>query len=79
MPSTVCPVASTQTVDGGAHWTLQFQNQNPDAFYDCFAFWTPKRGIAISDSVNGRFPDLRTSTDYARHIKCRCIFCLVRR
>src|SRR6201997_627522 len=50
-----------KTVDGGANWTLQFQNQNPGAFYDCFAFWTPKRGISHSDSVNGVFPDLRTT------------------
>jgi photosystem II stability/assembly factor-like uncharacterized protein len=50
-----------KTIDGGAHWTMQFQNQNPGAFYDCFAFWTPRRGIAHSDSVNGVFPDLRTT------------------
>lgn len=48
-----------KTVDGGATWTLQFQNQNPGAFYDCFAFWTPKRGLSFSDSVNGVFPNLR--------------------
>ncbi len=48
-----------KTVDGGATWTMQFQNQDPAAFYDCFAFWTPKRGISHSDSVNGVFPDLR--------------------
>jgi photosystem II stability/assembly factor-like uncharacterized protein len=50
-----------KTEDGGATWTIQFQNQNPGAFYDCFAFWTPKKGIAHSDSVNGVFPDLRTT------------------
>ncbi len=50
-----------KTTDGGATWTLQFQNQNADAFYDCFAFWTPKRGITQSDSVNGRFPVIRTT------------------
>jgi photosystem II stability/assembly factor-like uncharacterized protein len=50
-----------KTVDGGAHWTMQFQNQLTGAFYDCFAFWTPKRGITHSDSVNGVFPDLRTT------------------
>src|SRR5467141_4706544 len=50
-----------KTIDGGATWTMQFQNQNPSAFYDCFAFWTPKRGISHSDSVNGVFPDLRTT------------------
>jgi photosystem II stability/assembly factor-like uncharacterized protein len=50
-----------KTEDGGATWTLQFQNQIPGAFYDGFAFWTPRRGIAHSDSVNGVFPDLRTT------------------
>src|SRR5437868_8182242 len=50
-----------KTEDGGATWTIQFENQNPNAFYDGFAFWTPNRGIAHSDSVNGVFPDLRTT------------------
>jgi len=50
-----------KTTDGGATWTLQFQNQDPDAFYDCFAFWTPKRGLTQSDSVNGRFPVISTT------------------
>ena len=50
-----------KTVDGGATWTMQFQNQLVNAFYDCMAFWTPNRGIAHSDSVNGVFPDLRTT------------------
>ena len=49
-----------KTTDGGASWTMQFQNQDAKAFYDCFAFWTPTHGIAVSDSVDGRFPDLRT-------------------
>src|SRR5438105_13982218 len=50
-----------KTTDGGATWTMQFENQNPNAFYDGFAFWTPNRGIAHSDAVNGVFPDLRTT------------------
>jgi photosystem II stability/assembly factor-like uncharacterized protein len=50
-----------KTEDGGATWTIQFENQNPNAFYDGIAFWTPHRGIAHSDSVNGVFPDLRTT------------------
>ncbi len=49
-----------KTVDGGAQWTMQFQNKTTNAFYDCFAFWTPERGITHSDSVNGVFPDIRT-------------------
>ena len=50
-----------KTTNGGATWTMQFQNQDPNAFYDCFAFWTPKRGIAQSDSVGGQFPVIRTT------------------
>src|ERR1700679_2121192 len=50
-----------KTTDGGSTWTQQFQNQLVGAFYDCFAFWTPTRGVAHSDSVNGVFPDIRTS------------------
>jgi len=50
-----------KTVDGGATWTIQFINETVNAFYDCFAFWAPRRGIAHSDSVSGVFPDLRTT------------------
>src|SRR4029078_2857700 len=50
-----------KTTDGGATWSLQFQNQNPSAFYDCFAFWSPTRGFSQSDSVNGQFPVERTT------------------
>ncbi len=50
-----------KTVDGGATWTTEFTNLTANAFYDCFAFWTPTRGIAHSDSVNGVFPDIRTN------------------
>src|SRR4051812_22444219 len=28
-----------KTIDGGSTWSQQFQNQNANAFYDCFAFW----------------------------------------
>ena len=50
-----------KTEDAGAHWTVQFTNATANAFYDCFAFWGPDRGIAHSDSVDGVFPDIRTS------------------
>ena len=50
-----------KTIDGGATWTIQFTNETANAFYDCFAFWTPARGITHSDSVNGVFPDIRTT------------------
>ncbi|HEY7405153.1 MAG TPA: YCF48-related protein, partial [Candidatus Angelobacter sp.] len=50
-----------QTSDGGKHWQLQFTNKDPKAFYDCFAFWDDKHGIALSDSVDGKFPLIATT------------------
>jgi photosystem II stability/assembly factor-like uncharacterized protein len=50
-----------KTTDGGEHWTLQFQNEDPSAFYDCFSFWNPHRGVTMSDAVNGVFPVIRTT------------------
>jgi photosystem II stability/assembly factor-like uncharacterized protein len=49
-----------KTEDGGATWTLQFQNTDPNGFDDCFAFWTPTEGLTMADSVNGRFLVIRT-------------------
>jgi photosystem II stability/assembly factor-like uncharacterized protein len=50
-----------QTADGGDTWQLQFQNQDPKAFYDCFAFWSPARGLVAADSIDGRLPVLVTA------------------
>jgi photosystem II stability/assembly factor-like uncharacterized protein len=48
------------TTDGGATWTEQWANADPDAFYDCFAFWDRRRALAFSDNVRGVFPVLAT-------------------
>lgn len=50
-----------KTTDGGRIWQRQFTNYNPNAFYDCFAFWDSTHGIALSDSVDGKFPLISTS------------------
>lgn len=44
-----------KTIDGGKTWQLQFKNPDPDAFFDAFAFWGEKNGIAMSDPVKGQF------------------------
>jgi photosystem II stability/assembly factor-like uncharacterized protein len=49
-----------KTEDGGDTWTLQFQATDPRAFYDCFDFWTPNRGMTFGDSYDGQFPVIRT-------------------
>jgi photosystem II stability/assembly factor-like uncharacterized protein len=53
-----------KTENGGATWKLQFQApDDPNYFYDCFAFWTPERGITMADAINstGQFPAIRTT------------------
>jgi photosystem II stability/assembly factor-like uncharacterized protein len=50
-----------KTSDGGKIWQRQFTNSDPKAFYDCFAFWDSTHGIAVSDSVDGKFPLVATS------------------
>ena len=50
-----------KTSDAGAHWTLQLKNTDPRIFLDAMAFWTPARGIAFSDSVDGQFVIFSTS------------------
>jgi photosystem II stability/assembly factor-like uncharacterized protein len=50
-----------RTTDGGAHWTAAFVNDDPAAFYDCMAFYPGgRRGLALSDPVDGRFRILAT-------------------
>jgi photosystem II stability/assembly factor-like uncharacterized protein len=48
------------TSDGGAHWTQTFTNTEPTAFYDCMSFFNKKRGLAVSDPVNGKFQIIST-------------------
>lgn len=50
------------TRDGGRSWTRAFINRDPGAFYNCMDFWPGgRRGLAVSDPVNGKFRILRTT------------------
>ncbi|MEO8479936.1 MAG: YCF48-related protein [Gemmatimonadota bacterium] len=49
------------TRDGGAHWTLQFQNADSAAFFDCMTFFNARTGVAFSDASHGRSNVLRTT------------------
>ncbi len=49
-----------KTIDAGATWTLQFTNDDPDAFFDAMAFWDADHGIAVSDTVKGAFVIITT-------------------
>lgn len=50
-----------KTIDGGAHWDLQFANADPNVFLDAMAFRDDTHGVAFSDSVDGRFVILTTA------------------
>lgn len=41
------------TTDGGQSWTLQFTNDEPEGFYDCFDFWDAEHGFLYGDAVGG--------------------------
>ena len=50
-----------KTTDAGKNWSLQYTEENPKGFLDCMAFWDARHGIAMGDSVDGRFELLTTS------------------
>ena len=46
-----------RTDDGGRSWRQVFHNTDHPAFYDSMAFFSDhRRGLAVSDSVDGAFP-----------------------
>ena len=49
-----------RTDDGGVTWDLQFQNQHPDGFFDCMAFWDVDHGVLYGDEIEGQLFILRT-------------------
>lgn len=58
-----------RTSNGGRTWTKTFQNEDKAAFYDCFDFYPGgKKGLAMSDPVDGKFRVLRTK-DHGRSWK----------
>lgn len=44
-----------KTTDAGATWTLQFQSDDPKAFYDAMSFWDAQHGIVFGDSIDRQF------------------------
>jgi photosystem II stability/assembly factor-like uncharacterized protein len=51
-----------RTTDGGQTWTLVFENNDPNAFYDCMTFFNRKVGLALSDPPDGmKFRILKTT------------------
>jgi photosystem II stability/assembly factor-like uncharacterized protein len=43
-----------RTADGGATWQVVFEDASLSAYYSCMAFFDRRRGLAVSDPVDGR-------------------------
>jgi len=50
-----------RTSDGGKTWTLAFAPKTTGVFFDSIAFWDRKRGVVLSDPVDGHFVMFRTA------------------
>jgi photosystem II stability/assembly factor-like uncharacterized protein len=50
-----------RTSDGGKTWTLAFAPETPGVFFDSIAFWDRKRGVVLSDPVQGHFVMFHTA------------------
>ena len=48
------------TGDAGQSWELQWTNDEPEGFYDCFDFWDEQRGLVYGDAVAGALRILLT-------------------
>jgi len=50
-----------RTSDGGKTWVLAFAPKTTGVFFDSIAFWDRKRGVVLSDPVDGKFVLFRTA------------------
>jgi photosystem II stability/assembly factor-like uncharacterized protein len=55
-----------KTRDAGATWVEQYRGRDPKLFLDAMAFWDEQHGVAVGDSVDGRFVILLTQDGGAR-------------
>ncbi|MCX7876817.1 MAG: hypothetical protein N2321_11730 [Melioribacteraceae bacterium] len=49
------PAFFFRTSDGGKTWKRKYMNRDPKIFFNGFAFWDDKNGIAFSDPIDGKF------------------------
>jgi photosystem II stability/assembly factor-like uncharacterized protein len=49
------PAFFFKTTDGGKSWKRKYMNRDPKIFFDGFAFWDDKNGIAFSDPIDNKF------------------------
>ncbi len=49
------PAFFFKTTDGGKNWKRRYMNRDAKIFFDGFAFWDSKSGIAFSDPIDEKF------------------------
>jgi photosystem II stability/assembly factor-like uncharacterized protein len=47
------PAYLLKSDDKGASWSIVYQENHPDIFYDCMKFWDDDNGIAMGDPTDG--------------------------
>jgi len=55
------PARLYRTDDGGASWTLVYEDTRPEIFFDAMRFADAKFGIAFGDPIDGRIQIISTS------------------
>jgi photosystem II stability/assembly factor-like uncharacterized protein len=55
------PARIYRTEDGGRTWTVRHSDSRPGAFFDAMAFWDNRRGLVMSDPIDGHWLILKTS------------------
>jgi photosystem II stability/assembly factor-like uncharacterized protein len=54
------PAYILRTINGGAAWSVVFENKTKGMFLDAMEFWNEQSGIVIGDPVNNKFFIART-------------------
>ncbi|MCC8427217.1 YCF48-related protein [Mucilaginibacter sp. UR6-11] len=49
------PALILKTIDGGAHWKVNYHNTDSTYFLDAMDFDSPKHGFVMGDPINGKF------------------------
>ncbi|MEO9595885.1 MAG: oxidoreductase [Rhodopirellula bahusiensis] len=55
------PAVLLRTEDGGTSWKETYRAESDAAFFDAMQFWDDKRGLAVSDPVDGRLLVVETN------------------
>ena len=70
--SVASPAYLFKSTDQGKSWRLVYQEDHPDAFYDCMKFWDDQNGIAMGDPTDGCLSIIKTNDGGESWTKTDC-------